>query len=377
MKNVVLFGASGNIGKQTLEILKTNKNKFKLIAISVGKRINDLETILEEFKDIKTVYSSVSIENLKNKFTKINFVSNNIEELIYNDAHIIVNALSGFFGLKITLEAIKKEKILLNANKESFVVAGNLIQELQQKFVKAKIYPVDSEHCAIFQCLEVDNQINNIYLTASGGPFRNLTLEEIKNVNLKDALNHPNWNMGSKITIDSATMFNKAFEILEAYHLFKTKNIITLVHPNSIIHSMVEFKDGSIKAQLSVPDMKQVINYFFNYPDRVEFTNQKNLNFKETLNLQLKEIDQNRFIPIKMALGCLDEYNSKAICMNAANEVCVEAFLNNEIEFYQITEIVSKIFHTTQKINYNNYNDICAFDKKVRELTISLIKGDK
>ncbi|AOG60633.1 1-deoxy-D-xylulose 5-phosphate reductoisomerase [Spiroplasma helicoides] len=375
MQKVVLFGASGNIGTQTLEILEQNKDKFELVAISIGNNTKNLEHILETFDKISLVYLNVIDIKIQKKFSNITFIDKNIETLITDDANIVINALSGFFGLKITLETIKKEKTLLNANKESLVVAGNLINDLIDKHTKAKIYPLDSEHCAIFQCLE-SNDIKKIYLTASGGPFRDLSLEETKKVKLEDALKHPNWIMGPKITIDSATMFNKAFEILEVYHLFKTKDIVTLVHPQSIIHSMVEFSDGSIKAQLSVPDMKQVINYFLHYPIRKEFKNQKFMSFENLLSLELQVIDENRFLPIQFAKKCINAPNSLAIAINAANEVCVQAFIENKISFYQITEIVNKIFSSVPKINYNDYNDIDNFDKEVRNLTTNIIKGD-
>ncbi|QBQ07909.1 1-deoxy-D-xylulose 5-phosphate reductoisomerase [Spiroplasma gladiatoris] len=377
MKNIVLFGASGNIGQQTLEILKEHQDKFNLQAISIGKNVSKLNDILINFKSIKVVYSTNRLIDFENKYQHIKFITSDIELLILDECDIVVNALSGFFGLKITLNSIEKEKILLNANKESFVVAGELINNLLSKKRQAKVYPLDSEHCAIFQCLEKNNCVSKIYLTASGGPFRNLTLDDTKKVTLQDALNHPNWNMGSKITIDSATMLNKAFEILEAFYLFANKNIEVLIHPASLIHSMVEFNDGSIKAQISVPDMKQVINYFLFYPNRMPFKNQKNLDFSTLINLELQKIDSNRFIPIKMAYECIEGFNSKAIGLNAANEVCVEAFLNKKISFYQITQIVNKIFNSLEKINYNNYNEIVSYDLKIRKLTIDLIEGEK
>ncbi|AGR41426.1 1-deoxy-D-xylulose-5-phosphate reductoisomerase [Spiroplasma taiwanense] len=374
MKNVILFGASGNIGKQCIEILKNNKDKFNLVAISVGKNVSELDLILKEFKNIKKVYSTQKTE-MNLKFKDVSFFNDNINSLFSTEDEIVINALSGFFGLQVTLKSIEKSLILLNANKESFVTAGDLINLKLKEFPKAKIFPLDSEHCAIFQCLETQNKPSKIYLTASGGSFRELTLEQTKNVSKTEALNHPNWNMGNKITIDSATMFNKAFEILEAYHLFKVKNIVTLIHPQAIIHSMVEFSDFSIKAQLSVPDMKQVINYFLNYPNRKKFTNQKAINFKEIVKLELKEIDQLRFKPIKFALDCINSKNSKAIALNAANEICVDSFLKEKINFFQITEIVERIFNNTINFNYNNYEEIFNFDQEIRIETKRIIEG--
>ncbi|QEH62065.1 1-deoxy-D-xylulose 5-phosphate reductoisomerase [Spiroplasma chinense] len=376
MKNVILFGASGNIGKQTIEILKNNKNEFNLKAVSIGQNTQALEKILKEFKSIEMVFSSNKIDVIKNNYPDITFINNEICDLFQVESDIVINALSGFFGLKVTLQAIENDKLLLNANKESFVTAGNLIEEKLKEHKQAKIFPLDSEHCAIFQCLEKENEIEKIYLTASGGPFRNMTLAETKQVTLQDALKHPNWSMGKKITIDSATMFNKAFEILEAYHLFKTDKIETLVHPESIIHSMVLFKDGSIKAQLSKPDMKQVINYFLFYPTRKEFENLEFLDFSNLISLNLKKIDQERFEPIKLAQQCFGKTNAKAIALNAANEVCVQYFLDGKLEFYKITEIVSKIFNSVKEINYNNYSEIVEFDNQIRKDTERVIKGE-
>ncbi|WP_222563382.1 hypothetical protein [Spiroplasma clarkii] len=235
---------------------------------------------------------------------------------------------------------------------------------------------MDSEHCAIWQCLEANQEINKIYLTASGGPFRTKSLAETKKVDLVAALQHPSWNMGAKITIDSATMFNKAFEILEVYHLFQTNKIVTLVHPESIIHSMVEFVDGSIKAQLSVPDMKQVINYFLNYPTRTSFIGQKNLNFEELVTLNLKIIDQKRFTPIAMAQACLNENNSLAVALNAANEVCVAQFQANKISFYQITKLVQQVFQDCPLQVLQTYQEIEEFDTLVRKLTEQKIREE-
>ncbi|AGR42303.1 1-deoxy-D-xylulose-5-phosphate reductoisomerase [Spiroplasma diminutum] len=372
IKNIILFGASGNIGQQCIELLKENKDKFNLIALSVGKNDSQVESFLHSFPTLKKIYSTKKLSELEIKYPNIEFYNEDILKLFSNKDEIVINALSGFFGLQVTLKSIENNLILLNSNKESFVTAGNLINEMLKKS-ETKIYPIDSEHCAIFQCLENENKVNTLFITASGGSFRNLTLQETANVSLKDALKHPNWDMGKKITIDSSTMFNKAFEILEAYHLFKIKNIVTLLHPQSIIHSMVEFEDGSIKAQLSVPDMKQVINYFLHYPKRISYDRQKNLQFNDLINLELKEIDQNRFKPIKFALKCIELKNSKSIALNAANEICVEYFLNEKIQFHQITEIVEIIFEECENIELTTYQQILDYDAAIRKKTISRI----
>ncbi|ALD66646.1 1-deoxy-D-xylulose-5-phosphate reductoisomerase [Spiroplasma cantharicola] len=374
MKNIVLFGASGSIGQQCIELLQESKDKFNLTALSVGENDSKIESFLLSFPTIKKVYSKKELNYLKLKYPNVEFLSDDILNILSKDDQIIINALSGFYGLQVTLKAIESNLVLLNANKESFVTAGNLINEMLKKS-KTKIYPLDSEHCAIFQCLEKENIPKALFITASGGSFRNLTLEETKKVTLDQALKHPNWNMGQKITVDSSTMFNKAFEILEAYHLFGIKNIITLLHPQSIIHSMVGYNDGSIKAQLSIPDMKQVINYFLHYPKKNSYYKQKEIDFNDLIRLDLKEIDQKRFKPIAFALQCLELKNSKAIALNAANEVCVDYFLKKKINFFQITDIVEKIFQECENIELIDYEQIVNYDKIIRQLTIKRIEG--
>ncbi|WP_342258984.1 1-deoxy-D-xylulose-5-phosphate reductoisomerase [Spiroplasma endosymbiont of Dioctria linearis] len=374
MKNIVLFGASGNIGQQCIELLQENKDKFNLIALSVGENDSKIESFLLCFPTIKKVYSKKELDSLKLKYPQVEFLTNNILDIFSKDDEVIINALSGFYGLQVTLKTIENNLVLLNANKESFVTAGNLINNMLKKS-ETKIYPLDSEHCAIFQCLEKENSAKVLFITASGGSFRDLTLQETKKVSLVDALKHPNWIMGSKITIDSSTMFNKAFEILEAYHLFGIKNIITLLHPQSIIHSMVGYNDGSIKAQLSIPDMKQVINYFLHFPKKNSYYKQKEIDFNDLIRLDLKEIDQDRFKPIKFALQCLELNNSKSIALNAANEICVKYFLKEKIDFYQITEIVEKIFKESENIELISYEEIVKYDKIIREKTMKRIEG--
>ncbi|ASP28038.1 1-deoxy-D-xylulose 5-phosphate reductoisomerase [Spiroplasma corruscae] len=374
MKRIVLFGASGSIGQQSLDILKGLKDDFELIAISVGKRNETISSVVQEFPTIKKVYSFDIPWKLKREYKSIEFVDNNIESLLDLKPDIVINAISGIKGLNITINSIKKGITLLNANKESIVVAGNLINNLLQENKKAKLYPLDSEHCAIFQCIEEENKIKKLVLTASGGPFRDYTLDETKKVTLKDALNHPNWSMGKKITIDSATMFNKALEIIEAYHLFKTKRIDVIVHKESVVHSMVMFEDNSIKAQLSYPDMRQVINYFLNYPSRKTYDGQKDLDWEKGFNLSFKRISASRFIPIELAMKCISSKNSKSIALNAANEVCVDMFLNGLISFYNITLFVKKVFDEVEDIELDKIEDIYEFDKRVRNKTKEMIE---
>ncbi|AKX33934.1 1-deoxy-D-xylulose 5-phosphate reductoisomerase [Spiroplasma litorale] len=373
MKNVILFGASGNIGMQSIDILKENKDKFKLISISIGNNTSVLERILNEFDSIKKVYLNIKTEELTLKFPNVDFIDTNILDLFNDKVDIIINALSGVFGLNVSVESIKKGLILLNANKESIVVAGKIINNLLKNNKRSRLYPIDSEHCAIFQCLESKNKIKKILLTASGGPFLNLSLEETKNIKLDDALKHPTWSMGKKITVDSATMFNKSLEIIEAYHLFNTENIDVIVHKESIVHSMIMFDDNSVKSQMSKPDMKQVINYFLNYPNRTCFKDQKDLDWIGGFELTFKKIDEKRFPPISFAFECIKSHNSKSIALNAANEVCVDYFLNNKISFFDITFIVEKIFKSIENKEINSIDEIYIYDAFIREKTIKMI----
>ena len=270
MKKIAILGASGSIGTSTINVIRNHLDKFNLVAFSVYNNIGKITELLDEFKTVElvAVKDLNMISDLIEKYPNVKFVEKEegLLEISSSCCDIVVNALVGFVGLLPTLKAIECKKDVALANKETLVAAGKIVME-KAKENNVKIIPVDSEHSAIFQCLE-DNDVNSIILTASGGPFFKKTLEELKDVTKEEALNHPTWKMGAKISIDSATMFNKAFEIIEAYHLFNVKleQINVLIHPQSIVHSMVEFKDGSIKAHLGVSDMKIPIAYALSYP---------------------------------------------------------------------------------------------------------------
>ena len=274
MKKISILGATGSIGNQTLTVIENHSDKFTLVAFSVYSNIDKIEKILDKHNKVSliAVRSLDEVNHLIKKYPKIKFVEKEegLNELASYEADLVVNALVGFVGLLPTIYAIKSHKDVALANKETLVAAGEIVMKLAKEN-NVSIIPIDSEHSAIFQCLEKENEVNKIILTASGGPFFKKTYEELKNVTLEDALNHPTWKMGSKITIDSATMFNKAFEIIEAYHLFglKADQIDVLIHPQSIVHSLVEFKDYSLKAHLAVSDMKIPIAYALNYPIRL------------------------------------------------------------------------------------------------------------
>ena len=344
MKKIAILGASGSIGTSTLEVIRRHKDKFSLVAFSVYNRHEIVSSLLEEFNTIEVVCVKDlnDIKDLIKKYPKVSFKEKEegLIDVALSSCDILVSALVGFVGLIPTIKAIENHKDIALANKETLVAAGEIVMQ-KAKENNVKILPVDSEHSAIFQCLE-NNEISNIILTASGGPFFRHTLQDLKNVTLKEALNHPTWKMGSKITIDSATMFNKAFEIIEAYHLFNvsSEQIKVLIHPQSIVRSMVEFKDCSIKAQLGVSDMKIPIAYALSYPTRLDNISTQ-LNLQDICKLEFYKADEERFIPLKLAYKALKEKGTFPCVLNAANEEAVNLFLNEKIQFHEIFEIVN------------------------------------
>lgn len=343
MKKISILGASGSIGSQTLKVLKNHQDKFSLVSFSVYNNVSVIDEILSTFKDVYlvSVKDLNKVKDLIDKYPNVSFVENDLNKVACSNCDIVVNALVGFVGLIPTINAIKANKDVALANKESLVVAGEIIMDLAKKH-NVNIIPVDSEHSAIFQCLE-DNEINKIILTASGGPFYNKSSEEIKNVTLNEALNHPTWVMGKKITIDSATMFNKAFEIIEASHLFslKKEQIEVIIHPQSIVHSLVEYKDGSMKAHLAVSDMKIAIAYALSHPKRLNNV-ASSLKLQEVGNLQFFKVNEELNKPIQLAYKALQEKGTFPTVLNAANEEAVNLFLNEKIKFHEIYEIVNK-----------------------------------
>ncbi|WP_368486963.1 1-deoxy-D-xylulose-5-phosphate reductoisomerase [Spiroplasma sp. DGKH1] len=362
MREIILFGASGNIGSQTLRILKNNPQDFSLVAISVGQNVTNLATIIADFPSIKQVWvlPTGKIDQLQQQYPHLEFFSNEpgFDEILasYPQA-LVVNAISGFGGLYPTLASLQtKNRQLLLANKESLVLAGDLINQLITTN-NCTLYPVDSEHCAIFQCLETNNHLNKILLTASGGMFANLSLAKLATIDDTAAFSHPTWKMGAKITIDSSSMMNKALEILEVYHLFKTKNIEVLIHPQSIVHSAVQYDDYSIIAQLSVPNMEQVISYFLYYPIRKSQVTLQPLDFSN-LTLTFQPADPNRWVAIKLAFQCLSQPNSLAVVMNAANETLRALFIAKKIRFYEIVPYVEYFMQQHQPRNLTNYQEI-------------------
>jgi 1-deoxy-D-xylulose-5-phosphate reductoisomerase len=347
MKKILLLGSTGSIGVNTLEVIRKFDKSFEVFAITANSNIELLEHQVHEFKPKFVVVRNKSKANelkrsLNGKCEVISGDEGLIEITKNGDYDILVSALVGFAGLAPTIESIKRGKRVALANKETLVAAGEIVMNLAKKH-NSEILPVDSEHSAIFQCLvgESFNSVEKLIITASGGPFLNKSIEDIKNVTVEEALNHPNWEMGNKITIDSATMMNKGLEVIEAHWLFNFEKdkIDVVIHPQSIVHSMVEFIDGSIKAQLSLPDMKLPIQYALTYPERWE-SQFVNTNFPKLRELSFFEPDLDKFNCLNLAYNVMEHGGTSPCILNAANEIAVEKFLKKEISFTQIPELI-------------------------------------
>ncbi len=347
MKNISILGSTGSIGTQTLDIVRANDD-LNVVAIAAGSNINKLEEQIREFHpDVVCVYNEEAAGKLKIMVadTPVKVVTGMdglIEAAVYKKAEIVVTAFVGMIGIRPTLEAIKAGKDIALANKETLVTAGHIVMSTAKEY-GVKILPVDSEHSAIFQSLNGENpkEIDKILLTASGGPFRGWTREQMKNVQVEDALKHPNWAMGQKITIDSATMVNKGLEVIEAKWLFNVDidDVKPIVQPQSIIHSMVQFKDGAVIAQLGTPDMKLPIQYALYYPERRYLAGDR-LDFAKIGQITFEEPDLNNFVGLDLAFKAGRMGGSMPTVFNAANEKAVAKFLNREINFLEITDII-------------------------------------
>jgi 1-deoxy-D-xylulose-5-phosphate reductoisomerase len=383
MKRIAILGSTGSIGTQTLDVIEAHPDIFEAELLTAHNNVDLLIT-----QAIKFLPNTVVIANedhyLKVKEAlahlpiKVFAGSDAIIQCVCSDEiDIVLTALVGFIGLKSTIAAIQAGKTIALANKETLVVAGDYISSLCVKH-NVKIIPVDSEHSAIFQCLigEYKNPIEKIYLTASGGPFRGKTTNDLMNVTREQALKHPNWTMGAKITIDSASLMNKALEIIEAKWLFglDAGQIDVIVHPQSIIHSLVQFADGSMKAQMGLPDMKLPIHYAFTYPERV-LTNFPRFDFLNYPQLTFEPVDRKTFRSLEMAYYCLEQGGNMACILNAANEVANAAFLDDKIKFLQIFDIVETTMQRAAFIFKPSINDYFESDKQAREIAAALIKN--
>lgn len=375
MKNIGIIGGSGSIGTQTIDVLKHNRDSFRLITFAVGTNIEYANQVIDQFPELELlcVASEEDVCRVKTR-DNLRIVSGSeglIEVSTYKKIDVLVTAVVGFVGLAPTVKAIECGIDIALANKETLVTAGHLIMPLAEKY-GVNILPVDSEHSAIYQVLEaVDTKdLSKLIITASGGSFREKTRDELKNVTVADALNHPNWSMGAKITIDSATMFNKGLEVIEAHHLFGVDydDIEVVIHYESIIHSMIETKDYSVLAQLGTPDMRLPINYALTYPSHTFIHNSERLDLVKIGQLNFKAPDYKRYPALKLAIDSGRVGGSMPTVMNAANEVAVDLFLNEKIEFLQIEEIVEKAMAKHQVIENPSLEQIFEVDSEVRML---------
>lgn len=370
MKNIGILGASGSVGTQGLDIIRQYPDDYKLVSFSVGKNIELANEIIEEFRpDICCVQNKDDIVNIKSDSIKVVYGNEGLMEIAaYNKNDMLLNSIMGSVGLKPTVHAIKHGIDIALANKETLVVAGEIIMQLARDY-DVNIIPVDSEHSAIFQCLngESHKNVEKLIITASGGSFRDLSRDALKDVTVQDALNHPNWSMGKKITIDSATMMNKGLEVIEAKWLFDMpiEKIETLLHKQSIIHSMVEFNDTSVIAQLGTPDMRMPILYAFSYPDRLPRTAER-LNLAEVGQLDFKAMDFDRYRCLKLAFDAMKIGGTMPVVMNAVNEVVVQQFLDEEIGFLDIETIIEREMSAHDVIQNPDLETILEVDSKYK-----------
>ncbi len=380
MKKVTILGSTGSIGNAALDVIRQFRDRFEVTALAAGSNVKLLSEQIRDFKpQLAGIYDEGAYNELKSEFPSVNIVAG--EEGIrdvasYAETDIILSAIVGAAGLAPTLDAVKTGKTIGLANKESLVMAGEHVQSLASEN-NARIIPVDSEHSAIFQCVNGKDSkaLKNLVLTASGGPFVSRGKDEMDEITVGDALNHPNWSMGKKITIDSSTLMNKGLEVIEAHHLFGlgAKNIKVLIHPQSIVHSMVEFIDGSILAQLSKPDMKGPIAYALSYPDRLEGVMSQCL-LSEIGTLSFMEPDTDKFPCLKFAYEALEKGGTMPAVLNAANEVAVYAFLDEKINFSLIPVIIEKVMSLHQPVANPDLADILHYDTWSREVTENSIK---
>jgi 1-deoxy-D-xylulose-5-phosphate reductoisomerase len=364
MKKIAVLGSTGSIGTQTLEVVSAYPGRFEIVSLSAGKNIDLLEKQIRIFKPkVAAVWDEKDAEKLKMRLTGVDVtilsgMDGLIEAACIPEAEIVVTAIVGMIGIRPTIAAIKAKKDIALANKETLVCAGHIIIPLVKQ-MGVKLLPVDSEHSAIFQCLngEKENRIHKILLTASGGPFRGRKKEELKDIKPEDALKHPNWSMGAKITIDSSTMVNKGLEVMEAKWLFGVDydRVQVVIQPKSIIHSMVEFEDGAVIAQLGTPDMKLPIQYALTWPERMEIKGGGRLDFAELTSIAFEKPDMVNFPALALAYEAGKRGGNIPTAFNAANEIAVAEFLGGKIGYLDIYE---KISHACEKIDFIKDPDV-------------------
>ena len=385
MKKISILGSTGSIGTSALKVIEDHLDKFQVVGLAEGHDVDLLAEQIEKFRPkLVSVRDELSVKKLKDK------IGTNPVEIVYglagaaqvatiSETDIVLSAIVGAAGLLPTVEAIKHGKVIALANKETMVIAGELVNKLARES-KSKILPVDSEHSAIFQSIEGHRRedISKIILTASGGPFLNHTKEQMAKVTVKDALKHPRWSMGAKITIDSATLMNKGLEVIEARWLFdmSPEYIDVVVHPQSIIHSMVEYKDGCVMAELGEPDMQAPIAYALSYPERINTKVQK-LDLSKIGTLTFQKPDTDKFPALNLAYQVLREGGTAPVILNAANEVAVQAFLEEKISFNNISVVVSQTLEHLKITQSKDIETILETDKMARNTAWSMVEKVK
>ena len=379
---IAILGSTGSIGTQALEVIESYPDMFDLQVITANKNADLLISQAKKFHPNTVVIADESLyqqvkDALQEEDIHVYAGEDALSQVVTStEVDIVLTAMVGYAGLKPTLAAIEAKKNIALANKETLVVAGELVTKMAAAN-GVNIYPVDSEHSAIFQCLagEFHNKIEKIYLTASGGPFRGWKKEQLEQVTVAQALNHPNWVMGAKITIDSASLMNKGLEVIEAKWLFNLKpdQIDTIVHPQSIIHSLVQFDDGSMKAQMGLPDMKLPIQYALTYPNRFP-TNFPRFNFMDYPQLTFEKPDRDTFLNLGLAYDAMEMGGTAACVLNAANEITVQAFLDQKISFLKIAEINQAVLKSTEIIQSPSYDDYVAIDELARRNALQMLK---
>lgn len=376
MKNIAILGSTGSIGTQSLDVVRNNSDKFNVIALCAGNNVQELAKQIREFSP---EFVSVKDENGANELkclvsdldVKISYgMEGLIEASTMEKVDVVITAVVGMMGIRPTIEAIKAKKDIALANKETLVTAGHIIMPLAKEY-GVNILPVDSEHSAIFQSLngENGNEISRILLTASGGPFRGKKIDELKSIQVEDALKHPNWAMGRKITIDSSTMVNKGLEVMEARWLFDVSldKVEVVVHPQSVIHSMVEYMDGAVIAQLGTPDMRLPIQYALFYPER-KYLNGKRLDFTTLSSLTFEAPDMDTFRGLKLAYEVGNKGGNMPTVYNAANELAVSKFLDRKIKYLDIYECIEYAIENSKYIENPNLEEVLATEQSVYEM---------
>ena len=380
-KQIAILGSTGSIGTQALEVIEEHSDKFEVYALTAN---NNADLLISQARKFNPEFVVIANEN---KYAQVKEALSDLPMKVFAGAasiadvaamqpvDIVLTAMVGYSGLLPTISAVKAGKVIALANKETLVVAGDLVCDLSRQHNSA-IVPVDSEHSAIFQCLqgEMNNPIEKVILTASGGPFRGKDTNYLKSVTAADALKHPNWSMGAKITIDSASLMNKGFEVIEAKWLFGVgkEKIDVVVHPQSIIHSMVQFEDGSVKAQMGLPDMKLPIQYAFGYPQRLSSKSPR-LDFQQHSNLTFEKPDTNVFRNLAFAYEAMEQGGNMPCILNAANEIVVAAFLKGEIGFLQMSDIIEATMQKVAFIKKPSYEQYVETDKEARHTALNLI----